>query len=137
MTTLQWLFHYHEVSKYKEVKDDFTLNLIKEIMSAVDDRFKILLENIYDANKLSGGMSNPEALKAILDTEKLKELKAEIGDDEFSDWWDEFSTRIPHQLQVEAQGDNVDIEGEPGIDLEKLYEIDIAARKEQYKKAGD
>lgn len=132
MTPVQWLFHYLEVQEFKNEKTEDDIETLKSLITLYNSNIELLCNTIIDGAKISGAMSNPEAGKALLEAEQLKEAKADIGDDEFSDWWQEFSSRIPGKLKVEDAGDNVDLEGD-AINLEKLYEIEMEARKNKYK----
>lgn len=119
-----------EIMKFKKEKQETEMDLIMSLVKWINSNTEFLANSIIDGAKISGSMANPEAGKALLDAEKLKEARADIGDDEFCDWWEEFSTRIPGELVVEDMGDNVDLEGD-AINLEKLYEIDMEARRKQ------
>ena len=119
-----------EIMKFKKEKQETEPDLIMSLVKWINSNTEFLAKSLIDGAKISGSMANPEAGKALLDAEKLKEARADIGDDEFCDWWEEFSTRIPGELVVEDMGDNVDLEGD-AINLEKLYEIDMEARRKQ------
>ena len=130
MTSVQWLFHYMEIIKFRSDKVNADTDLITQLVKWINSNTEFLANSIIDGAKIAGSMANPEAGKALIDAEKLREARADIGDDEFCDWWEEFSTRIPGELIVEDMGDNVDLEGDE-INLEKLYEIDMEARRKQ------
>lgn len=130
MTSVQWLFHYLEVTEFRKEKEEADIETIMSLVKLYNNNTEYLANSIIDGAKISGSMANPEAGKALLDAEQLKEARADIGDDEFGEWWEEFSTRIPGELKVEDMGDHVDLEGD-AINLEKLYEIDMEARKRQ------
>ena len=132
LTKAQWLFHYQEVIRERQRQSEDKADAIISVLKLFDNRVELLLETISEGCKLAGAMSNPEAGKALLEAEKLKELKADIGDEEFSDFWEEFSERIPSALVVEDVGEHVGLEGDC-IDLEKLYEADMAHRKKVMK----
>lgn len=132
MTPVQWLFHYLEVKKFNDEKMDNDIETLKAFIKLYNSNTEYLAETMIDAAKISGAMANPEAGKALLEAEQLKEAKADIADEEFSEWWEDFSSRIPNKLKVEDAGDNVDLEGD-AINLEKLYEIEMEARKNKYK----
>lgn len=132
LTKAQWLFHYQEVINEKKKQVGDKADIITSVLKLFDNRVGQILDTISEGCKLAGAMANPEAGKALLEAEKLKELQADIGDEEFSDFWEEFSSRIPSALVVEDVGDHVGLEGDC-IDLEKLYEADMAHRKKVMK----
>lgn len=132
LTKAQWLFHYQEVVREKRRDVEEKADVVTSLLKLFDNRVELILEAISEGCKLAGAMSNPEAGKALLEAEKLKELKADIGDEEFSDFWEDFSSRIPSALVVEDVGEHVGLEGDC-IDLEKLYEADMAHRKKVMK----
>lgn len=136
MTPVQWLFHYLEISKFNDEKVESDIEVLKSLIELFDSKVKFLSETIIDAAKISGAMANPESGRNLLEAEKLNEARADIGDEEFSEWWQDFSARIPNQLKVEDAGDNVDLEGD-AINLEKLYELEMEARMQNYKKEQD
>lgn len=131
MTPVQWLFHYLEVQEFKNEQTEYDIETLKSLITLYNSNIEVLIATILDAAKIAGAMANPESGRALLEAEKIKEAKADIGDDEFSDWWEDFSSRIPNQLKVEDAGENVDLKGD-AINLEKLYEIEMEARKKKY-----
>lgn len=133
MTSVQWLFHYLEVQTFEEEKISSQLEIIKALTNLYNSNTECLAETMINAAKLTGTMINPEAGKVLLEAEKIKEARADIGDDEFADFWKEFSSRIPGELKVEDAGMNVDLEGD-AINLEKLYEIEMEERRKKYEK---
>lgn len=132
MTPVQWLFHYLEIQHFKNEKTEDNIETLKSLITLYNSNIEVLLDTIIEAAKVAGSIANPEAGKALLEAEKLKEARADISDEEFGEWWEDFSSRIPTALKVEDAGDNVDLEGD-AINLEKLYEIEMEARKNKYK----
>lgn len=136
MTPVQWLFHYLEVNKFNDEKAKDEAEVLKTLIKLYNSNNNYLAEVMIEAAKISGSISNPEAGKALLEAEKMKEARADIGDDEFSEWWEDFSSRIPSKLVVEDMGDHVDLEGD-AINLEKLYEIEMEERRKKFKDKKD
>lgn len=133
MTPVQWLFHYLEIEETKKEKTEEKLEIIKAMAELLNSNTVYMAETVIDAAKLTGAMANPEAGKAMLEAEQLKASRADIADDDFCEWWEDFSSRIPSEFKVEDAGEYVDLEGD-AINLEKLYEIEMEMRKKQSNK---
>lgn len=137
MTTAQWLFHYLEVMKFKgdeyKSKTDVQIDLIK----IFNNRIEGLAQVITNSAKLTGAMANPESGKALVEMETINKHKEEMPDDKFSEWWQDYRERIPQKLTVEAAGDFVDLDGEEGYDLERMYEYEQKAYEESLKKTQE
>lgn len=129
---MQWLFHYLEIKEVHREKIESDTEVLKSLIQLFNSNIEYLANCVIDGAKISGAMANPQAGKALLDAEQLKEAQADIGDDEFCDWWEDFSSRIPGELKVESAGENVDLEGD-AINLEKLYEIEMEERRKKQK----
>ena len=136
MTPVQWLFHYLEIREVQNEKVESDTEVLKSLIQLFNSNIEYLANCIVDGAKISGAMANPEAGKALLEAEQLKEARADIADDEFCDWWEDFSSRIPGELKVETVGENVDLEGD-AINLEKLYEMDMEQRRKKMKQQSN
>ena len=133
MTPVQWLFHYLEIEKSKKDKAEEKLEIIKAMADLLNSNTEYVAKTSIEAAKIAGAMANPDAGRAVLEAEQLQASRADIADDDFCEWWEDFSSRIPSEFKVEDAGENVDLEGD-AINLEKLYEMEMEMRKKQSNK---
>lgn len=100
--------------KFEEKK-----TMVELVVNAVDERLKLLLQTIMDANELAGCISNPKLGQEILNRKQLEKDREEIKDEDFEDIWNEMREFIPKSFSIiddDLEGDDM------GIDLERFNE---------------
>jgi hypothetical protein len=86
MTTIQWLFHYREIKKFKDKESE------KE---------KFLIELFKNYMELVGTMANPESGKKLQEAREVQQFKQEITPENFVEGWETLKKIIPPVLRVE------------------------------------
>lgn len=136
LTKVQWLFHYLEVTKFRKENNKDQIDLIVSLVDILDERLKVLLDVITESGKLAGIISNPKMGKEIIERERLEQDKAAIKDEDFAEWWQEYSKFLPKDLKVTGMGDDIDLEG-GGIDLERMNEYCADRIEEMLSEGGE
>ena len=90
------------------------------MVDIIDERLKILIKSIVDANELAGCISNPKLGKEIMANKQLEKDREEIKEEDFETIWNEMKDFIPKSFSV-VKNDN--LEGDKTeIDLERFNE---------------
>lgn len=90
------------------------------MVDIIDERLKILIKSIVDANELAGCISNPKLGKEIMANKQLEKDREEIKEEDFETIWNEMKDFIPKSFSV-VENDN--LEGDKTeIDLERFNE---------------
>lgn len=94
--------------------------MIELMVDIIDERLKILIKSIVDANELAGCISNPKLGKEIMSSKQLEKDREEIKEEDFEDVWNELKEFIPESFSIV---ENNNLEGDKiEIDLERFNE---------------
>ena len=104
------------------------------MVDIIDERLKILIKSIVDANELAGCISNPKLGKEIMANKQLEKDREEIKEEDFETIWNEMKDFIPKSFSV-VKNDN--LEGDKTeIDLERFNEY-VADEIEKQMRTND